>query len=412
MKNSGPEENHYQFPKGFLWGSATAAYQVEGGIDNCDWAVAGEKGKVPRAGRACDHYNLYEEDFDIAQSLSQNAHRFSIEWARIEPEEGVFDEKEIEHYRRVLNALHKRGLKPFVTLWHYTLPVWFAKKGGFQNRRAPKLFARYCEYVVGELGSKADVWMTMNESIVWSSGGYLRGNWPPFMRNLFAYRKVVRRMIAAHNLAYEKIKAIDPKLQVGIAQNCMYFESSGGWWNNFRRNFSRKFWNHTFLSKIKNHQDFVGLNYYHAIFYGVQKDLPKTEMGWWIYPEGLYQVLHELKSYNKPIYITENGIADLKGKTLKQRATELVRITHPDHQERIEKEYFYLLDKMLNMSSYALVIKLCDRLDNLNDMETMTEGFRIKYTEETKYIVNGLFLGRKLTKTHKKILKDIKKHLS
>ena len=98
------------FPKGFLWGSSTSSYQVEGGIENCDWSK-----KYP-AGRACDHYNRYEKDFDLIKKLNQNAHRFSIEWSRIEPEEGVFDEKEIEHYRKVLLALKERKIKSVVTL--------------------------------------------------------------------------------------------------------------------------------------------------------------------------------------------------------------------------------------------------------------------------------------------------------
>src|SRR3989344_1899764 len=104
-----------KFPEGFLWGSATASYQVEGGIENCDWAAAAREGKVPPAGRACEHYSRYEKDFDIAKSLGHNCHRISIEWARIEPTEGSFDEKEIEHYRNVLRALRARGLEPSVT---------------------------------------------------------------------------------------------------------------------------------------------------------------------------------------------------------------------------------------------------------------------------------------------------------
>lgn len=104
------------FPDGFLWGASTAAYQVEGGIPNTDWAAAGRRGRVPAAGRACDHYHRYEEDFDIARSLGHTCHRFSIEWARIEPEEGKFDEAEIEHYRKVLRALKARGMTPLVNV--------------------------------------------------------------------------------------------------------------------------------------------------------------------------------------------------------------------------------------------------------------------------------------------------------
>ena len=119
-----------KFPDGFFWGSATSSYQIEGEIKN-DWSEAANGGKVPLAGKACDSYNRYEEDFDVAKELGQNAHRLSIEWARIEPKEGEFNEAEIEHYRKVIDALLDRGIEPFVTLWHFTLPVWFAEKGGF-----------------------------------------------------------------------------------------------------------------------------------------------------------------------------------------------------------------------------------------------------------------------------------------
>ena len=128
-----------KFPKKFYWGTATSAYQVEGGIRN-DWSQAGEKYD---AGKACDHSNRFEEDFDLAKKMNNNAHRFSIEWARIEPIEGKFNKNAIEHYRKVLEALHKRGLEPFVTLSHYTLPVWFAEKGRWLNIGAPQYFERY-----------------------------------------------------------------------------------------------------------------------------------------------------------------------------------------------------------------------------------------------------------------------------
>ena len=137
----------YKFPKGFKWGSATSSHQVEGGNRN-DWsewesspkriAQLKKEGKDPSdfiSGKACDSYNRYEEDFDIAKKLNQNIHRFSIEWSRIEPEEGKFDFEAIKHYQRLVKALRDRGIEPMVTLWHFTNPVWFAEKGGFLNKK-------------------------------------------------------------------------------------------------------------------------------------------------------------------------------------------------------------------------------------------------------------------------------------
>ena len=140
-----------KFPEGFYWGAATASYQVEGGIENTDWAQAALDERVPACGLACDHYHRFNEDFAIAASLGHNAHRFSIEWARIEPEEGKFDMREIEHYKNVLKSMHSHGLIPFVTLWHFTLPEWFAQRGGFKKKENIGFFVRYCSIVVDNL---------------------------------------------------------------------------------------------------------------------------------------------------------------------------------------------------------------------------------------------------------------------
>ncbi|TAL49210.1 glycoside hydrolase family 1 protein [Patescibacteria group bacterium] len=299
-----------RFPKGFLWGSATSSYQVEGGIENNDWAEAAREGKVPVCGRATDHYNRYESDFDIAKSLGQNAHRLSIEWARIEPEEGRFDEREIEHYRKVLRSLRARNLEPFVTLWHFTLPLWFSKKGGFQNFDAPKLFARYCSYVVEKLGSEAQYWITINEPLVWASVGYRTGKWPPFKKNIFSFIFIINQLVKAHSLSYERMKKASLNVLVGIAKNNIHFDSNILPWNTLLYFLANWFWNERFLNKIKNYQDFIGLNYYFHKKFGVKEKLERTDMGWCVFPQGLYRLLVDLKKYGKPIYITESGIAD------------------------------------------------------------------------------------------------------
>jgi beta-glucosidase len=339
-----------KFPEGFLWGSATSSYQVEGGIDNNDWSEAAAtpsgklvfqgrsavqepkrvdvltpaysknpiirsavvEGLVPIAGRACDSYNRFEEDFDIAKTLDQNAHRLSIEWARIEPEEGKFDEKEIEHYKKVLNALRGRGIEPFVTIWHFTLPIWFSKMGGFENVKSPEIFSRYCEKIVEALGDRVKYWVTINEPMVYASNGYRKGQWPPFQKNIFRFMKVVNNLVMSHNLAYDKIKNVDPSAQIGIAKNNINFESN---WNPFNRllsSFLNFFWNFRFLNKIS--QDFIGLNYYFHKKFGDRERHQKSDTDWDVYPKGIFDLLVDLKKYKKPVYITENGIADRQDK--------------------------------------------------------------------------------------------------
>jgi len=314
-----------KFPKNFYWGTATSAYQVEGGIKN-DWSISGPKYD---AGKCCDHYNRFEEDFDLAQLMHNNAHRLSIEWARIEPEQGKFDQKEIEHYRKVILALRERGLEPFATLYHWTLPVWFAKKGGWLNPKAPEYFAKFVEKIVSEYKDLVKFWITLNEPEIYSGNSYLMGIWPPFKKNLFVLWKVYRSLAKAHKLAYKSIKIISPILQVGAIKDNVYSEPYGkNPINHIIAGLLDYFRNDLFLRMIKNYQDFIGLNYYfhdrikfeflkpREIFKPLNlrknENRETTDMGYEIYPEGIYHVLKDLKKYNKPIYITENGLADAK----------------------------------------------------------------------------------------------------
>jgi len=299
-----------KFPKGFLWGASTSAYQVEGGIENNDWAVAAREGKFPAAGVACDHYHRFDEDFSIAESLGHTAHRLSIEWARIEPKEGEFDEKEIEHYRKVLVSLQQHRLEPFVNLWHYTVPIWFAQKGGFEHKDASIIFARYMAHVMTRLGGEATFWLTLNEPMVYATASYFGGKWPPFKRNFFTFMKIQSRLALAHNLAYDTVKKISPHTQIGIAKNNMYFASDGKWWNNLAKHFMDWFWNERFLNTIDEHQDFIGLNHYFYKKFGKKEKLPQSDRGWDIFPEAIYHCLIELKKYKKPLYVSEHGIAD------------------------------------------------------------------------------------------------------
>ncbi len=133
-----------EFPKDFLWGAATSAYQVEGNNINSDWWEWEKRvGVKEPSGAACRHYDLYRQDFDLAKLLNHNAHRLSIEWSRIEPEEGKFSVEEINHYRDVIISLRERNIEPIVTLHHFTLPLWFAQKGGWLNKDAVRYFLHY-----------------------------------------------------------------------------------------------------------------------------------------------------------------------------------------------------------------------------------------------------------------------------
>ena len=302
--------SHIQFPDGFLWGAATSAYQVEGGIENTDWAEGAREGMLPMCGQSADHYNRFEEDFTIAATLGHNAHRFSIEWARIEPEEGIFNEKEIDHYRSVIKALKDRSITPIVTLWHFTLPLWFTEKGGFLHKDAPRIFARYCAYVAEKLGNDVTIFVTINEPLIWANGGYLRGVWPPFSHNPFRFLRIIQALIRSHRLAYTAMKTENTFLQIGIAKHNIYFYADAFWWNKICARFMIWFWNMRFLKAIDGYQDFIGLNFYISKKFGKKDLFPQTEMGWDVNPEGFFHCLMELLPFKKPVYVLENGLAD------------------------------------------------------------------------------------------------------
>ncbi|MDP2926620.1 MAG: glycoside hydrolase family 1 protein [bacterium] len=309
------------FPQDFLWGSATSAYQVEGGIENSDWS------RIFPAGLACDHYRLYEKDFDLLKELSQNAYRFSIEWSRIEPTEGRFNEKEIEHYRRVLKALRERGVKSMVTLHHFTLPLWLARRGGFANSQSVFYFSRFAEKMFKEYGEIVDFWVTLNEPLIYATvmAPLLKKKNGLGLPDLPAILLTIKNEISAHRKTHEVFhrlaKESKTAVYVGIAKNNAYFVpfNPKSFLDRLAVGLCRYFWNGYFLDRIKDRLDFIGLNYYfhHQIkfpFFLKQKKKLISDLGWEVFPEGIYHALLELKKYQLPIYITENGVADAEDK--------------------------------------------------------------------------------------------------
>ena len=178
------------FPQHFLWGAAASSYQVEGDNVNSDWWRWEKLAGKENSGRACRHYEFYEEDFDLAKSLNHNAHRLSIEWSRIEPEEGKFSQEELKHYIDVILSLRSRNIEPIVTLHHFTNPVWFADSGGWKSRRAVSRFLAYCDFVTRSLAKHVHYWITINEPTVYISHGYLIGAWPPQVKSYLRAKAV------------------------------------------------------------------------------------------------------------------------------------------------------------------------------------------------------------------------------
>jgi len=322
------------FPKGFFWGAATSSHQVEGNNTNNDWWEAETKGSIKTPSlQACRSYELFREDFDIAKSLNHNSHRFSIEWSRVEPEEGKFSESEIAHYRQVISSLKECGIEPIVTLHHFTNPLWFSAKGGWLKPGNIKYFTRFTERIAGEFAGEVRFWATINEPNIYAHHCYLIAAWPPHKSSLWQALIVKDNLIKAHIQAYRAIHRIyqEKKLttpMVSIAHNVQCFEICRPTLRNKLARYIRdRLYNFYFLNKLfaAKSLDYIGLNYYNRGLidvlgwtpYNLVADvcrenhfpLKKNSLGWDIYPEGLYKLLVRLyKKFKLPLFILENGI--------------------------------------------------------------------------------------------------------
>ncbi len=331
-----------KFPKNFLWGTATSAYQIEGGGHN-DWSEwekspqrlknLEKKGLIEKygkenfiSGQSCNHWNLFKEDFKLAKELGNNAIRISLEWSKIESKEGEFNEEAINHYQEVIDYLHLLNIEPFITLWHWPIPVWMRDKRGWESKEIRKYFTRYVDKISSIFGDKINFWITINEPTAYSAASYLSGDWPPQKNNIFSFLKVSNNLAKAHKESYKIIKRNSPKSQIGIAENNSFFElEKNNFVNRIIKKIAEYFFNYRFLDKIKDYQDFIGLNYYfrNKVNLGIKfgfirgeiENNKVSDLGWDLYPEGIYNVLRDLnKRYKKPIYITENGLADREDK--------------------------------------------------------------------------------------------------
>lgn len=337
------------FPADFLWGTASASYQVEGNNQNSDWwAWEQQDGRIwegHRSGRACDWWENAEADLDRAADLGTNAHRLSLEWSRIEPEPSVFDEGAIDRYRQILQAMHERGIEPMVTLHHFSNPLWLVEKGDFDSELVVDYFRRYVAKVVDKLGDLVPKWITINEPMVYLVMRYLDRVFPaPRRPGLWAMRQAAYHLLCCHAAAYQTIKEKYPQALVGVAKNMVAIDPrpEGNpldlWWANQLSWLFNDWWMEAMvdgrlrwplgrgrINHLAGSFDFTGINYYTRFYvrflgyyqrdWGPNAVVSDTNYGE-VYPAGIYRVIKHALRYNKPIYITENGLPD-KGDTLR-----------------------------------------------------------------------------------------------
>ena len=324
------------FPEDFRWGTATAAHQVEGNLVN-NWTVhEAAKGLEP-SGEACDHWRRWKEDFQLLSNLGLDSYRFSVAWSRLEPKENVWNHEAMDVYSAMVDDLLARGIRPVVTLHHFSHPDWWEAKGGFADEANLPAFVSFCERVFEVLSDRVSVWVTINEPTVFSTMGYTLGMFPPGRRSVPMTLRVMRNLLRAHAKVYRRLKTLNPEVQIGVAKNVTLFDPKNRWspidWPLAR--LMEWFWNGAWRSGMQNGRmffkdipeakgtlDFVGLNYYTHVLVGpasvslLKMKFPKrrqevaTEFGYPMYAEGLRRAIEFLAPLNVPIEITENGVAD------------------------------------------------------------------------------------------------------
>ncbi|MBR7927145.1 family 1 glycosylhydrolase [Aerococcaceae bacterium zg-ZUI334] len=400
-----------KFPKNFLLGAATAAHQVEGNNTNSDcWAQE----QMPhstykeRSGIACDHYNRYAEDIKLMKNAGLNAYRFSIEWARIQPEEGVFDDNVIDHYRNVIQTCHENGLEPVVTLFHFSSPIWIIRKGGWEADTIVEDFEKYVTYVIKSLGSELTYVCTINEAnmglqVAAISRHYMKmmqqaaeaatsgqddgkiqmglnleammenmkfqadeneaifGTSQPHCFNLGGSEHSDMLTMQCHQAAKKVIKSMYPNIQVGLTLSLHDFQPVDG-----GEALAKAEWEEEFTHYVPFIQDddFLGVQNYTRTLVGPDEDLgvpenaERTQMGYEYYPQGLENVIRAVaKDFKGNLIVTENGIAsadDSRRMNFIQTATD--GVVHCIEDGIPVKGYFYwsLLDNFEWQMGYQM----------------------------------------------------------
>jgi beta-glucosidase len=339
----------FHFPRGFLWGTATSAHQVEGNNNNNNWSAwEKEPGRMlnnAAAGLACDWWNggRWREDFDRASEIGTNAHRLSVEWSRIQPASDRWDEDAIDRYRQMIQGLGQRGITPMVTLHHFTNPLWLETKGGWENEEIIPAFVKFVRKVVEALSPYCSLWCTINEPNVYATMGYVTSEFPPGKSDIKTALLVAKNMVKAHAAAYKAIHDIQNTARVGPAPQYRGLLPRRSWlppevWvANFQSNLFNNMFTQPLLTgkmpfpareripEAKGTLDFIGINYYtiEQVSLNLLKpdDLFSTR-GWRKgaevsgtgfaanEPEGMFQALKWGRQFNVPMIITENGIED------------------------------------------------------------------------------------------------------
>jgi len=300
-----------------MWGTATAAHQIEGGNVNNDWWVFEHtpgSGCVEPSGDACDSWHRWREDLDIVSALGFGSYRFSLEWSRIEPEEGEWSTASVDHYRRVIEGCRERGIDPVVTFHHFTNPRWFSALGGWESPDAAERFAGFCARTAAAIGDIVGRACTLNEPNIVSLMGYLAAAFPPGAQDVDRRRSVTANLCRAHRLAVEALRSGPGEYPVGLTLSMIDYQAVEG--GEVRRDKIRRSMEDVFLEATEG-DDFVGVQTYTRERIGPDGPLgpepgvPLTTMGYELWPQGLEATIRRAWEVTggTPVLVTESGIS-------------------------------------------------------------------------------------------------------
>lgn len=333
----------FELRPGMLLGAASAATQVDGGGFGHTWNDWYERGYIKdgsNPGIATGHWEHWRQDVMLMSKMGLMTYRFGVEWARIEPEEGCFNDDAIDHVREEILLLRGLGIKPLLTLHHFTNPMWFENKGGWEKPGNIWFFMRFAEKIVRSLGHLVSEYITINEPNVYAYNGYMNGSWPPGKKSVSAVMQVMSVMASAHIRTYRLIHDVRRSMgfddtRVSVALHMRVFEPKNP--KNpaqaaaaslaehlFQGNLARALTTGEFTYPLKNHiraymgnyTDFHAINYYTrstvtGLADGVRDGCFKNDLGWEIYPDGIVACAEKMQKIRRlPIYITENGTCD------------------------------------------------------------------------------------------------------
>lgn len=425
----GVKMRSFTLPKSIKLGSATSAVQIEGEIHHSNWLRWSEHHYIfdgSTCAHSANHYHHLEDDVKLLKTLGHECYRMSVEWSRIEPEEGVFDAEALRYYRKELSLLIENDIEPMVTLHHFSDPIWFEDMGSWQVRKNQDHFYRYAQKVIHVLGDLVTHWVTFNEPNVYFNGSCIDGTFPPGEKGLDLYFKGSLTMIECHAKVYKLIHTyyrenLKEEVYVGVAHHMAYFTlaQKPHWWETVAIKFFNRYFHDFYLEgmtrghmiapfyisglKKGKYADFMGINYYarhqvkatphlETLYVTIQpmKGGFYNDLGWEIYPEGLFYFGKKLyETYGLPILITENGIPD----------------AGDDFRGEYIKDHLYQVSRLIEEGIPVTHYYHWSFLDNFEWADGLTPRFglvEVDYETEERHIRPSAFLYKDII-MHRKV---------